>query len=74
MSEGLAWVVCQGDLCQHDSASQESKAKQNCDMLRGLNYGVMQVQCAALSTADPMHVMGHAGAIEREIQGGLLNR
>lgn len=64
---------CPGYLCQHDSASLESTAKQNCDMLKGPNYGVTQVQCAALSTADRTLLMGHAGAKERgKTQGGLL--
>lgn len=64
---------CPGYLCQHDSVSLESTAKQNCDMLKGLNYGVTQVQCAAISRADRTLITGHAGAKEcGKTQGGLL--
>lgn len=74
MSEGWIGIGCPGYLFQHDGVSLESTAKQNCDMLRGPNYGVTQVQCAALSTADRTLLMGHAGAKEHgETQGGLLN-
>ncbi len=53
VSEGLKRR--QGYVCRHDSVSLESTAKQNCDMWKGANYGVTQLQCAAISTADRTH-------------------
>lgn len=41
----------------------------------GPNYGVTEIQRAALSTADRTLLMGHAGAKEHgKTQGGLLNK
>lgn len=68
-------VVCPGYLSRHDPASLESTAKQNCDMLRGPNYVVMQVQYASLSTADRTLLTGRGRCQEhRKTREGLLQK